>query len=293
MARQKRTFAESDADTSQPTSEISKSTMRPTGKGNQAGDLGSKTNAELGSMLKARGLPHTGKKADLLARLEASSGSSTTENLAGASIDSTSDDIEYITMCRPFDDIEAEKRANDEDYDSEAEDSNTCGTASCMCKRPAKDHPEWKFIISKKGLEAVKNFQKEAMKRDQDVFGQYHYNDFSGYGFQEAVNNEIQAIHNECTKKNPDPLAVWYRITGLAYVVPGSGAWFMSDDSDQIAQTIKLLGYVILATMELLKKKGLLTADSQIKDLSLVLAMYLGMVAGWESMEDELDWTEL
>jgi hypothetical protein len=43
--------------------------------------------------------------------------------------------------------------------------------------------------------------------------------------------------------------------------------------------------------MELLKKNGLLTADSEIKDQALVLAMYLDTAAQWDSMEDELDWT--
>jgi hypothetical protein len=177
------------------------------------------------------------------------------------------------------------------DYVSEeAEEVNSCGLESCMCKKPVNKHPEWKWIISKKGFEAVKHFQKEAMKRDQDVFGQYHYNDFSGYGFQEAVNNELQAFHKEYSKKKPDPYALWCSITGFAHVILGPGAWFMCDDIQQIAATMKLLGYAILATMDVLKKNDLLKADSKVKDLSLVLAMYLEMVAQWEEMEDELDW---
>jgi hypothetical protein len=192
-------------------------------------------------------------------------------------------------MCRAFNDIEAEKRANDEDSE-EAEDMNSCGTASCMCKKPLPDHPGWKWIISQKGFEAIQHFWKEAMNRDQDMFGQYHYNDFSGYGFQEAVNNEIQAFHNEYTKKTADPLALWYRITGLAHVLPGTGAWWMSDDSGQIADTLELIGYAILATMDVLLKNGLLTPDSKVKDLSLVLAMCLEMVAGWEGRGNELTW---
>ena len=145
MPRQKRTLAEADANASQPAPKRS-TTTTPAGKENQMSALGSKTNAELPSMLKVRGLPHSGKKAELIARLAESSSSSRdgTEHFAQASTGTSSDDIEYLTMCRPFD-IEAEKRANDEDYDSEEdEDLNTCGTDLCMCKKPYKEHPNWK-----------------------------------------------------------------------------------------------------------------------------------------------------
>jgi SAP domain len=292
MPRAKRALAEADANASQPAlKKVSKNTSAATGNENQMESLASKTNAELISMLKDRGLPRTGNKTQLVARLQDSAGaSSSSEGNVKASSNKSSNEMEYMTMCRPFDDIEAEKRANDEDYDSEDAELNLCGSKSCMCKKPLNKHPEWKWIISKKGFEAVKHFQKETMNRDQDVFGQYHYNDFSGYDFQEAVNNELQTFHKEYSKKKPDPYALWCSITGFAYVIPGSGAWFMCDDSMQIAATMELLGYAILATMDVLKKNDLLKADSKVKDLSLVLAMYLEMVAHWEEMEDELGW---
>lgn len=37
----------------------------------------------------------------------------------------------------------------------------------------------------------VAKLKDEAMKRDQDAMGEYHYNDYSGYGFQEAVENHV------------------------------------------------------------------------------------------------------
>jgi hypothetical protein len=73
---QKRTLVESDVNVSQPTSKKSKSTVTPAGKDNQIADLGSKTHAELASMLKAWGLSHSGTKAELLARLGELAGTS-------------------------------------------------------------------------------------------------------------------------------------------------------------------------------------------------------------------------
>lgn len=37
----------------------------------------------------------------------------------------------------------------------------------------------------------VEHLSREAMKRDQDSFGEWHYTDFTGYGFQEAVENHL------------------------------------------------------------------------------------------------------
>lgn len=174
----------------------------------------------------------------------------------------------------------------------DSEDINQCGTDACMCKKPVADHPEWKWIISKKGFEVVKYMQLEALHRDQDFMDQYHYNDFSGYGYQEMVNNQLQTFHKEYTKQSPNPFALWYLITGFAYVVPGSGAWYMCDDSGQIVETMRQIGYAILATGDVLKRHGLVKADSQIKYLSLVLAMCLDMAQEWEGFVqgDELDW---
>lgn len=293
MPRAKRTLTDADATASKPASKKpSRNQQVAAGKGNQVECLISKTNAELTSMLKDRGLAHTGNKKQLAARLKDSTRApSVDKGKAKATAAHSSNEIEYMTMCRPFDDIEAEKRANNEDYDSEdAEEIGSCGSKSCMCKKSLKDHPDWAWIISKHGFDVVKHFQKEAMNRDQDVCNQYHHNDFSGYGFQEAVNNELQAFHSEYAKQKPDPYALWYRITGFAHVIPGPGAWFMCDDSQQIAQTMEMLGFAVLATMDVLKKNNLITIDSKIKDLPLVLSMCLEMVAQWDEMEGELDW---
>ena len=99
-------------------------------------------------------------------------------------------------MCRPGWDIVAEKQAVDDEYDPDEdeeseEEINKCGNGSCMCDKAVSERPEWKWVISKSGLEHVKHLMKEIWKRDQDSHGQYHYNDFNGYGFQEIMENEV------------------------------------------------------------------------------------------------------
>src|SRR5271155_708292 len=111
-------------------------------------------------------------------------------------------------MCRPHDDISAQKRAEDSDYDSEEDESEeeenedgtgnerartVCGRRDCMCKKPAAEHPEHKWIISENGYKVTAKLQHEALTRDQDAMDSYQYNDFSGYGFQEVVENHVGA----------------------------------------------------------------------------------------------------
>ena len=104
-------------------------------------------------------------------------------------------------MCRPRDDIVTEKQAIHDDYDPDMEneeeqgEANRCGSGNCMCKKSPKDFPEWKWLITRKGYAMVVHLQVESEKRDQDMMGQYHYNDFSGYGFQEVVENHVSAAN--------------------------------------------------------------------------------------------------
>ena len=112
--------------------------------------------------------------------------------------------LDYITVCRPFSDIDLEKRANDEedeeDEESDEEEHPTialedrnnplkCLRKGCLCDKPATENPTWKWIVSRQARKMHINLGKEAWKRDQDAQGEYQYNDFTGYGFQEVVEN--------------------------------------------------------------------------------------------------------
>ena len=46
----------------------------------------------------------------------------------------------------------------------------------------------------------------------------------------------------------------------------------MSDDSDQILHTLKMVGGAVLCTLNLMKSKGLLKPDSPVRNIAMVLA---------------------
>jgi hypothetical protein len=123
--------------------------------------------------------------------------------------------LEWWTLCRPLDDIKQERCITKEDYDSgnEEEDENeegdvqetqvehashgkvqarsVCGQKNCICKLPIEDHPEHKWVLTKKGYLNTARLQYEINIRDQDAIEEHFCNDFSGYGYEEAMENQV------------------------------------------------------------------------------------------------------
>ena len=108
----------------------------------------------------------------------------------------------WICICRPSIEIEKEQRltGDDEDDDDEVEDDeddddedavDTCGGKDCLCFKLADDHPEHKWIVTKKGFELQNEWLNQADKRCPDNFDMYIFNDFYGYGICEVIENMV------------------------------------------------------------------------------------------------------
>lgn len=135
--------------------------------------------------------------------------------------------LEFVTMCRPRDDVEDERKdkrpinadgfeggesaggfdladveTDEEDSDEDEEEGghanlveNRDPDGKCMCKKPAKDFPEWKWVVSKRALDTmIFDLKKEFWKRDQDAHRRYHCNDWTGYGMQEVMENQAGVL---------------------------------------------------------------------------------------------------
>lgn len=61
----------------------------------------------------------------------------------------------------------------------------------------------------------------------------------------------------------------------------------MSDISDDIRSTLRLIGYAVLATMKVLDSKDLLRPDSPIKDFSLVIGLLRDALMVWPGSYNE------
>ena len=68
-----------------------------------------------------------------------------------------------------------------------------CGwDKSCVCGRYADANPDESRIVTKKGFELHKEWDLEQFQRDQDMFRMYIFEDWSGYGVCEVMENMVR-----------------------------------------------------------------------------------------------------
>jgi len=122
---------------------------------------------------------------------------------------------EYICISPPEDE-------DDEDEDEEWEDEDEVVEVKDdkvrpdLNLQPADEHPDHKLIITRATNTLVNKYRVEVNMRDQDIFGCHFYNDFTGYGQQEVIENMLQAAYNEFASKSFDLHRFWVHIEALA-----------------------------------------------------------------------------
>ena len=122
----------------------------------------------------------------------ASTKTATNKNTKAASISKSSQgpEIEYICVCPP-----SEYRALEVDPDADDEDdekSEACGGPKCVCNKPATELPDHIWILTRAGFELFLQWREQQEKRNQHNFGMYFYNDFTGYGTREVMENMVE-----------------------------------------------------------------------------------------------------
>ncbi|KIW70852.1 hypothetical protein PV04_03090 [Phialophora macrospora] len=327
-AKRKLTVVDGNIDISQPPSKR-KSVDSLRGKENAGQDYASMTKDELATLLRGRGLPYSGTKETLNRRVQEddektspvdASEESSAEGTGAAT--SVADEFEYCTLCRPMWDIREEKRATDEDYDSEEDEGDEpedeenpegesgrhnesegitpngqrksiCGQKKCICKLPASENPEHKWLLTKQGYLMVAKLQYEVAIRDQDAIGEHFYSDFNGYGFQEVMENQLLAFNREVSKKTVQPAALWSFIEAFAWILDDTPVWFHVDDPDTVLATLRMIGGAIFTTLKVLEEHDLLGPESAVKNIALVLGVLYDRTGGWPGdQESQLEWRE-
>ena len=106
---------------------------------------------------------------------------------------------------------------------------------------------------------------------------------------------QLVAIDKELNKSGPNIAALWPKLEALAFAIPGNeGPWFMSDCSHEILYTLKMIGGAVICTLRALEEQSMLQADSDIKNIALVLGHIRMIAQGWPGGpgEDELSWVD-
>lgn len=104
---------------------------------------------------------------------------------------------QYICIDRPKWDEENGHGSSDDD--SGAEDANEPREKLSMWKKPAAEHPDWKWVASWQTWTILCDFMIRKDYCNPDMFDLWFYNDFYGHGLQDLLENLVsRRAHIRC-----------------------------------------------------------------------------------------------
>ncbi|KAM0247173.1 hypothetical protein ACHAP5_004252 [Fusarium lateritium] len=193
-------------------------------------------------------------------------------------------------------DDEDEDDEDEEDEDEEDEEGDGNGKSKDGEKDKDDDkekpydklaslHPDWPWSFTMRGIDRCDWWQQEALKRNQDEFDMHIYNDFTGYGMHEVMEN----IFGSVFKPKASYRDFWPEVEGMAMVLrSGLIDYMMCDDPDKCESISEMVGYLTLATIDALKKQDVFKPDSEIRNLGTVLFMLIR----WGREQIDYDFSE-
>ncbi|KAF7548739.1 hypothetical protein G7Z17_g6860 [Cylindrodendrum hubeiense] len=211
--------------------------------------------------------------------------------------DEGNEDFDFICYPLPRDSEDDEDEEEDEEEEENDEAGGNKDAGSKDKNNPvgklASLHPDHPWVFSMLGQDRSRWWILEAMKRDQDEFGMHIYNDFSSYGKLEVLENIFLHFSAVC-KRKASYQELWPEVEGLALVLRSDVSDFvMCDDGEKCGSMIKMVGHLVMTTLKSLKDQKVLTADSAIPNIGLVLAIFVQWA--WQlakdfSWEEESSW---
>ncbi|WDK12505.1 hypothetical protein CGRA01v4_03785 [Colletotrichum graminicola] len=179
-----------------------------------------------------------------------------------------------------FDDDDEDEFEDDED--DEGHQQPKCdGGETCLCTKPAEEHPDAPFFMTNAGYRKLMTQNIHCELRDPDNFGMYTYNDHAAYGVLQVIQNII--LDFEEAKDNwKEQWVICEAMVPFIWYLSG-GDFARADDGELCSHTARLIGNLFLATLARLEREGVLTPDSEVKDLGHVMAGMLKVAATFRS----------
>ncbi|SPQ26482.1 695b8046-1e8c-4982-a7a8-4e2cd759b51b [Thermothielavioides terrestris] len=207
----------------------------------------------------------------------------------------------FVCLCRPpFPNGEDSDEDDEEDDDEEDGDEegrevedgeesakkkrSVCdGGKTCLCDKPASEHPDHVWKMSAAGKLKFLIQRTHFALRDPDNFSMYTFNDHLGYGVLEMLQNLVLDYEEAAGNYKEQ----WAVCECLAFFLQTEG-WI--DDGDTVDATFELIGRLFMAMLAQLERQQLLSKDSEIKNLGLVMALFMAWARGarqYGLLEDE------
>ncbi|KAK3290822.1 uncharacterized protein B0H64DRAFT_420639 [Chaetomium fimeti] len=156
----------------------------------------------------------------------------------------------YICWCQPpfpvDNDDNDDDDDDDDDKDDEEEGEDGCdGGKTCLCGKPAQEHPDHKWIT-------MLTWPDFATPGNFDM---HTFSDHAAYGVVEVIENLLL----DFVEANGN----WRE------------QWVVIDDPDTVNHLIRLVGRTFLAMLAQLERQRRLGPDSEVKDLGLIMSLYI------------------
>ncbi|KAK4153779.1 hypothetical protein C8A00DRAFT_33465 [Chaetomidium leptoderma] len=161
-----------------------------------------------------------------------------------------------------------------DDDDDDEEDEDACdGGDTCLCGKPAQEHPDHKWIATHACRRKFLGQVDMALFRDPNNFGMHTFTDHEAYGMVEVVENLlldfVEADSNWREQWVVCETLSFFLQTDLAEALMGI------DDSDSLNELIRLVGRTFLSMLALLERERRLAPDSEVKNLGLIMSLYI------------------
>lgn len=229
---------------------------------------------------------------------------SSSSNLEGEYLVKTQDKAKaygYVCLCHsPFtkprdEDDGDEDEDEDEQQNQQEDDGKDCdGGKTCICLKPAAEHPDHPWVIMYAGQLKFRNYWVQTDLRCPDNFGMYTFNDHEGYGWVQVFQNALLDYEEAGKAKNYNWKEQWAVCSGIGKLAKSAmhSPMCMIDDGDGLRVLIMTVGAMFLDMLYTLEREGQLSATSEIKDLGVTIAMFVKFAADMrdaEALETDCD----
>ncbi|KAL2022227.1 hypothetical protein VTK56DRAFT_5837 [Thermocarpiscus australiensis] len=151
------------------------------------------------------------------------------------------------------------------------------GGKTCLCNKPAAEHPDhvWKLSAAGKYRFFMQRIHSEL--RCPDNFNMYTFNDHEGYGVLEVLQNLILDFE-EPAGNYKEQWAICEALAFFLHTDTGLSATQI-DDGSYVDATYEVIGRLFMTMLAILEREKLLGKDSEIKNLGLIMALFMDIAA--------------
>lgn len=158
--------------------------------------------------------------------------------------------------------------------------------ASCLCQKPAVEHPGHQVIITQGGFILAQIWREQLTRRQSLTTFRPDVSAYRRRGILEVMHNVLEDFMIELSSRQQKrPLVLWARMEAMAWFIntlPTSNEWLYFQDWRRPRHYIMLFGIALLTTIDALLQHDLFRdKDPKVPNLGLVLALFIKST--WDS----------